>query len=96
MGLMEKLKEARKKSGMRQEDVERETGINAKTISNWENGVSRPDVDSVALLCKLYKIEPNELFEWPDTDEKGDDWSHGEKQEIEKFKEYLRSKRTQR
>jgi transcriptional regulator with XRE-family HTH domain len=96
MGLIEKLKEARRRTGMRQEDVERETEgkIKAKTISNWENGVSRPDVDSIAVLCKLYKIEPNELFEWPEPRSKGEDWSRNEKQEIDKFKEYLRSKRS--
>ncbi|MDD2218247.1 MAG: helix-turn-helix transcriptional regulator [Eubacteriales bacterium] len=64
MGISDKLKKARKNAGMTQEDVELKSGINKKTISNWENGVSRPDVDSIALLCKLYKIDPNDLFEW--------------------------------
>lgn len=64
MGINDKLKEARKNAGMTQEEVEHKSGINKKTISNWENGVSRPDVDSIALLCELYKIDPNDLFEW--------------------------------
>ncbi|WP_312647529.1 helix-turn-helix domain-containing protein [Aminipila sp.] len=70
MGLNDKLKEARKKKGMTQDDVEQKTGINKKTISNWENGVSRPDVDSISLLCKIYGIDPNDLFEWDSVKEK--------------------------
>ena len=66
MGIAEKLKDARKRAGMTQKDVEEKTDsrIKANTISNWEQGVSRPDVDSIALLCKLYDINPNDVFEW--------------------------------
>lgn len=73
MGIAEKLKEARKRAGMTQKDVEEKTDsrIKANTISNWEQGVSRPDVDSVALLCKLYDINPNDVFEW-ETDKSKD------------------------
>lgn len=73
MGLNDKLKEARKKTGMTQDDVEHKTGINKKTISNWENGVSRPDVDSISLLCKIYGIDPNDLFEWDSVKERQQD-----------------------
>lgn len=36
------------------------------TISNWETGKISPDVDSVAKLCKIYDISPNELLGWDD------------------------------
>lgn len=71
MGINDRLREARKNARMTQEDVERKSGINKKTISNWENGVSRPDVDSIALLCELYQIDPNDLFEWEGQKNKG-------------------------
>ncbi|MFV0518404.1 MAG: helix-turn-helix domain-containing protein [Aminipila sp.] len=64
MGINDKLKEARKNANLTQEEVEYKSGIKKKTISNWENGVSRPDVDNIALLCKIYKVKPNDLFEW--------------------------------
>lgn len=66
MGIAEKLKEARKRARMTQKYVEEKTDsrIKANTISNWEQGVSRPDVGSVALLCKLYDTNPNDVFEW--------------------------------
>jgi len=34
------------------------------TISNWETGKISPDVDSVAKLCEVYDISPNELLGW--------------------------------
>ena|SRR5665647_383471 len=69
MGVNEQLKSARKKAHLTQEDVEIKTGINKKTISNWENGVSRPDVDSLAILCKLYKVNPNSIFDWNNSED---------------------------
>lgn len=68
MGIAEQLKDARKRAGMTQKDVEEKTNaqIKANTVSNWEQGVSRPDVDSVSLLCKLYGVDPNDIFEWED------------------------------
>lgn len=95
MGLIEKLKAARKNAKMTQEYVESQTGINSKTISNWENGVSKIDIDSVAVLCRLYGIDPNGLFEWPENAEaeNGEDWTVEEESEIENYKAFIRAKR---
>lgn len=75
MGIAERIKEARKHAGMTQKDVEEKTNsqIKANTVSNWEQGVSRPDVDSIALLCKLYGVDPNDVFEWEIDNKKEDD-----------------------
>ena len=96
MGLIEKLKEARIRAGLRQSDVEDRTGITAKTISNWENKVSKPDVDSVAILLRLYNMDPNTAFEWESeqSDSGGPEtWTKEEAEEIENYKEFLRTKR---
>lgn len=102
MNLNVKLKEARKKVGLTQEDVEKKSGINKKTISNWENGVSRPDVDSVSILCRIYGISPNAVFEWNESPDEihtiaahhdGETWTDEELDEIEQFKKYVLSKR---
>lgn len=61
------LKDARKQTGITQSEVERLSGIKAHTISNWETGIARPDVDSLVILCKLYNKSPNEIFGWEDT-----------------------------
>jgi transcriptional regulator with XRE-family HTH domain len=66
MSINEKLKAARKAIGLTQKEVELQTGFKANTVSNWEQGVSNPDVDSIIVLCKLYNVMPNHLFDWGD------------------------------
>ncbi len=63
MNLANKLKEGRIKMGYSQEKVEKLTGIKERTISNYENGVSRPDVDNLKKLIDLYDLDPDALFE---------------------------------
>lgn len=64
MGVNDKLKQARKNAKMTQKYVEDKTGIKVTTLSNWENGVSSPDVEKIKILCSLYDVKPNEIFEW--------------------------------
>lgn len=64
MSFNETLKKARKAKGLTQDDVAQALGAKNTTISNWENGVSRPDVDTLVLLCRLYEISPNDILEY--------------------------------
>ena len=50
------IRQYRERSGMDQRSVAAAIGYSANTISNWENGVSRPDIDAVPQLCKLLQI----------------------------------------
>ena len=58
----DKLKEARNNAGLSQKKVSDITGFSNTSISNWEKGVSRPDVDSFGTLCALYDVNPNDFF----------------------------------
>lgn len=99
MSLNDELKMARKAKGLTQDDVAKALGAKNTTISNWENGVSRPDVDSLSALCKLYGVTPNDILEYdyePETiaaHHDGEDWTEEELEEIENFKKYVKSKR---
>lgn len=99
MSLSDKLKSARKNKGLTQDDVAKALQIKNTTISNWENGVSRPDVDSLSSLCSLYGVYPNDILEWdyePHTiaaHHDDEDWTDEELAEIEEFKRYVKSKR---
>jgi transcriptional regulator with XRE-family HTH domain len=64
MTLTNQLKQARECASMTQNDVFQMTGIKTTTLSNWENGISRPDVENLALLCHLYHISPNVMLEY--------------------------------
>lgn len=68
MSFNEALKKARKAKGLTQDDVAQALGAKNTTISNWENGVSRPDVDTLVLLCRLYEISPNDILEYYNDD----------------------------
>lgn len=52
----ERLRRARKNKGLKQTQVKERTGINNKTLSGYENGVSEPDLDTLKILADLYEV----------------------------------------
>ena len=56
------LKKARKVADLSQMQVEAITGISHKSISNWENGVSRPSIENAIVLARLYNVTVDELI----------------------------------
>lgn len=62
MNTSKRLKQARQKMRFTQIDVMKKTGINNKTLSGYENGVSEPDLDSLKKLADLYQISLDELI----------------------------------
>ena len=61
MEISEKLKDARQKAGMTQDQVAEKIMVSRVTISNWENGKSLPDIVSLIGLSDLYSISLDEL-----------------------------------
>ena len=61
MQICERLKEARKVTGMTQEEVAEKILVSRVTVSNWENGKSLPDIASLISLSDLYNISLDEL-----------------------------------
>ncbi len=55
--LYKKLKEGRIAKGLKQSDVTQKTGIKNTTLSNYENGVTEPDIDTFLNLCELYELD---------------------------------------
>lgn len=62
MELGEKLKEARAKAGLKQEELAQTIGVSRQTVSNWENNRSYPDIASVMKLSNLYGLSLDELL----------------------------------
>ncbi|MDD6154918.1 MAG: helix-turn-helix transcriptional regulator [Eubacteriales bacterium] len=56
-----KLKEARQKAGMTQEQLADRIMVSRVTVSHWENGRSLPDIASLITLSDLYQISLDEL-----------------------------------
>lgn len=56
------LKSTREDLDMSQIKVMELTGINNKTLSGYENGVSQPDIQTFAVLARLYGFSIDKLF----------------------------------
>lgn len=62
MEIEKRLKDARVKAGLTQEQVAEKVMVSRQTISNWENGKSLPDIISIMSLSDLYQISLDELL----------------------------------
>jgi repressor LexA len=52
----EKLKQARNDAGLKQSELAKILGTTNTTISNWEKGVSKPDLDMLSYICGALKV----------------------------------------
>lgn len=60
--LISKLKEGRINKGLKQSDVTQFTGIKNTTLSNYENGITEPDIDTFLQLCELYELDYSRIL----------------------------------
>lgn len=61
-GIGERLRAARERKNLKQTQVKERTGINNKTLSGYENGVSVPDYDSLMILAECYNVTVDYLL----------------------------------
>lgn len=59
------LKGARVNAGYTQKVAAKHLGVTNKTLCNWENGVSFPNVLQVDKICKLYGVSYDNLIFLP-------------------------------
>lgn len=57
------LRAARVNAGLTQQQVLEATGYARSTLARWEKGKTRPRVNDLEVLCKLYGV-PVECIEW--------------------------------
>ena len=68
MNLGKKILELRKKKGFSQEELGDVIQVTRQTISNWEAGLSTPDMDSIVALAKEFQISTDELLSYKKDD----------------------------
>lgn len=56
------LRRAREGRELTQTQVMAMTGINNKTLSGYENGVSEPDLQTLTVLLRLYRVSADRLL----------------------------------
>ena len=59
------IRNYRLKANLEQGQVGRACGLSGNAISNWERGVSRPDITLVPILCKTLNMPVEAFFEMP-------------------------------
>lgn len=64
MELGNNLFDARKKSGLSQEEVAEKLGVSRQTISKWELGETLPDIRQSKRLSILYHLSLDELIDF--------------------------------
>ena len=62
------FKNARKESGLTQQQVADKMGIRQSNVSDWENDISRPEYEKLVELSKLYGVSVYELLGVPDNE----------------------------
>jgi Predicted transcriptional regulators len=58
----DKLKEARKAMKLNQVELGNRLGVGNTTISNWEKGIAKPDIDTLEKICSTLTVSPNYFF----------------------------------
>lgn len=64
--ICERIKFYREQAGIEQKELAKRIGITANSISNWENGRSRPDINLLPAICRELEISFYELYDIPD------------------------------
>ena len=52
----------RKANGMTQEDLGKALNVTYQAVSKWENNLSRPDLDTITQMCRIFNITVDEFI----------------------------------
>jgi len=58
-----RIKECRKNKRLSQKEFARMIGAKNTAVSNWETGLTRPDVDTLAKICVILDVSADELLD---------------------------------
>lgn len=78
-----RIRKFRERQGLSQKEFAKLIGVSNARVSNWEQGLNRPDVDILASICNVLRVDPNELL---DIRLNKDDLSEEEKQIISQYR----------
>ena len=58
-----RIRKFREANNMTQKQLADKIGVTGSRVSNWEQGVHRPDVDILANICTALNVSPSELLD---------------------------------
>ena len=56
------LKKFREASGLSQKELAQHMSVTRQTVSNWERGISQPDLDSLLLLAGSFQVDVTDII----------------------------------
>ncbi len=57
-----KIRKFREERGLSQKQLAEMINVSNSRISNWEQGINRPDADIIADICGALEVSPSELL----------------------------------
>lgn len=101
-----RLKELREEKGLTQQQLGELVNLSQQTIGHYEVGRAKPDPDTLEKFADLFFCSVDYLLGRTDTrshepktiaaSHDGEEWTEEELEDIEKFKEFVRSRREQK
>lgn len=58
-----RMRKYREALNLSQKDFAKLIDVSNSRVSNWEQGINRPDVDILARICEVLKVSPSELLD---------------------------------
>ena len=58
-----RIRKFRERQGLSQKEFAKLIGVSNARVSNWEQVLNRPDVDILASICNVLRVDPNELLD---------------------------------
>ena len=58
-----RIRKYREERGLNQKQLAKIIGVSNSRISNWEQGLNRPDADILASICRALKVSPSQLLD---------------------------------
>lgn len=70
MSMGSRIKEARTRAGLKQEELGKMLGRGKSQVSSWENDRNKPDPDVIDAICQILDVSPNWIHEWDEKQER--------------------------
>ena len=64
-----RIRKYRKESGLTQEQLAEKIDVSKSRVSNWEQGINRPDADIIGNICRALNVSPRDLLDVHLTDD---------------------------
>lgn len=58
-----RIRKYREKRGLNQKEFAQQIRVSNSRVSNWEQGINRPDADILADICRVLEVSPSVLLD---------------------------------